>query len=76
MKTKLFLLSLFGALLAHAQTLHFQKLAHMSAGRGAAASVIVNDNIYVSNGYTEKEMTVLLKNIILRITAGVFSIPP
>ncbi|MGG7440084.1 Kelch repeat-containing protein [Chryseobacterium arthrosphaerae] len=54
MKTKLFLLSLFGALLAHAQSLHFQKLAHMSAGRGAAASVIVNDNIYISNGYTEK----------------------
>jgi N-acetylneuraminic acid mutarotase len=26
----------------------------MSAGRGATASVIVNDHIYVSNGYQEK----------------------
>jgi N-acetylneuraminic acid mutarotase len=26
----------------------------MSAGRGAITSVIVNDNIYVSNGYQEK----------------------
>ncbi|MCW1960551.1 Kelch repeat-containing protein [Chryseobacterium viscerum] len=52
MKTKLLFLSFLGSLLAHAQTLHFQKLAGMSAGRGAIASVIVHDNIYVSNGYT------------------------
>ncbi|WP_250253847.1 T9SS C-terminal target domain-containing protein [Chryseobacterium sp. Marseille-Q3244] len=52
MKTKLFFLSLLGSFLAHAQNLHFQKLADMSAGRGATTSVIVNDNMYVTNGYT------------------------
>lgn len=62
MKTKLFLLSFFGSLLAHAQTLHFQKLAGMSEGRGAATSVIVNDNIYVANGYTaDKEVNYIEK---------------
>lgn len=54
MKTKLVLLSFFGSLLVHAQTLQFKNLANMSGGRGATASVIVNDNIYVSNGYQEK----------------------
>nr|WP_315026325.1 kelch repeat-containing protein [uncultured Chryseobacterium sp.] len=54
MKTKLLLLSLLGSFLASAQTLTFQKLADMPVGRGALSSVIVNDNIYVSNGYTEK----------------------
>lgn len=54
MKTKLLFLSLLGSFLAHAQTLHFKNLANMSAGRGAVTSVIVNDNIYVSNGYQEK----------------------
>lgn len=52
MKTKFLLLSFFGSLLANAQTLNFQNLADMSAGRGAITSVIVNNNIYVSNGYT------------------------
>ncbi len=41
-------------LIAHAQTLSFKTLANMSLGRGATASVIVGDNIYVSNGYQEK----------------------
>ena len=54
MKIKLLFLSFFGSLLVHAQTLQFQNLANMSAGRGATASVIVNDHIYVSNGYQEK----------------------
>ncbi|MDM1554438.1 kelch repeat-containing protein [Chryseobacterium indologenes] len=54
MKTKLFFFSFLGSLLTHAQTLHFKNLANMSAGRGAITSVIVNDNIYVSNGYREK----------------------
>lgn len=54
MKTKLLFLSLLGSFLAHTQTLHFKNLANMSAGRGAITSVIVNDNIYVSNGYLEK----------------------
>ena len=54
MKTKLVFLSLLSSLLAHAQTLQFKNLANMSAGRGAITSVIVNDNIYVSNGYQEK----------------------
>ncbi|TZG00105.1 T9SS type A sorting domain-containing protein (plasmid) [Chryseobacterium panacisoli] len=54
MKTKLLFLSFLGSLLAHAQTLHFKNLANMSVGRGAAASVIVDDNIYVSNGYQDK----------------------
>ncbi|WP_139166157.1 Kelch repeat-containing protein [Chryseobacterium jejuense] len=54
MKTKLLFLSLLGSFLAHSQTLHFKTLANMSAGRGAVTSVIVNDNIYVSNGYQEK----------------------
>lgn len=54
MKTKLVFLSFLGSLLAQAQTLQFKNLANMSAGRGAMTSVIVNDNIYVSNGYQEK----------------------
>lgn len=54
MKTKLLFLSFFGSLLAHAQTLQFKNLANMSVGRGAATSVIVDDNIYVSNGYQDK----------------------
>lgn len=54
LKTKLLLLSFLGSLLAHAQTLHFQNLSNMSVSRGAITSVIVNDNIYVSNGYQEK----------------------
>lgn len=54
MKSKLLLLIFFGSLLAHSQTLTFQNLKNMSVGRGAIASVIVNDNIYVSNGYQEK----------------------
>ncbi|WP_160136064.1 Kelch repeat-containing protein [Chryseobacterium sp. c4a] len=54
MKTKLLFLSLLGSFLAHAQTLYFKSLANMSAGRGGISSVIVNDNIYVSNGYQEK----------------------
>lgn len=40
------------SLLCNAQTLSFQNLADMSYARGAIASAIVNDNIYVSNGYT------------------------
>ncbi len=54
LKTKLVLLAFLGSFLAHAQTLNFRNLANMSGGRGAAASVIVDDNIYVSNGYQEK----------------------
>lgn len=54
MKTKLLFLSLLGSILAHTQTLHFKNLANMSAGRGAVTSVIVDDNIYVNNGYQEK----------------------
>jgi len=54
LKIKLVLLSFFGSLLAHAQTLQFKNLANMSTGRGATASVIVNDHIYISNGYQEK----------------------
>ncbi|NIF03967.1 T9SS type A sorting domain-containing protein [Chryseobacterium sp. Tr-659] len=53
MKTKLLFFSFLGSLLAHAQTLDFKHLANMSAGRGAITSVIVDDNIYVSNGYQE-----------------------
>ncbi|WP_426476012.1 Kelch repeat-containing protein [Chryseobacterium sp. CBSDS_008] len=53
MKTKLLFLSFLGSLLTHAQTLQFKSLANMSVGRGAATSVIVDDNIYVSNGYQE-----------------------
>lgn len=52
-KTKLLFLSFLGSILAHAQTLHFKNLANMSIGRGATSSVIVNDNLYVSNGYQE-----------------------
>jgi len=54
LKTKLLFLLFLGSLSAYAQTLHFKNLANMSAGRGAITSVIVNDNIYVSNGYQEK----------------------
>ncbi|WP_347217151.1 kelch repeat-containing protein [Chryseobacterium sp.] len=54
MKTKLLFLSFLATLIAHAQTLSFKTLANMSLGRGATASVIVGDNIYVSNGYQEK----------------------
>lgn len=54
MKTKLLFLSFLGSLLANAQTLQFKNLANMSVGRGAATSVIVDDNIYVSNGYQDK----------------------
>lgn len=54
MNTKLFFLSFFGLFFANAQTLTFKNLANMSVGRGAITSVIVNENIYVSNGYQEK----------------------
>ncbi|WP_454047434.1 Kelch repeat-containing protein [Chryseobacterium sp. Marseille-Q8038] len=54
MKTKLLFLSFLGSILAHTQTLHFKNLKDMSTGRGATASVIVDDNIYVSNGYQDK----------------------
>ncbi|WP_123912790.1 T9SS C-terminal target domain-containing protein [Chryseobacterium pennipullorum] len=57
MKTKLFLLSFLGFFLVHAQTLHFQNLADMSADRGALTSVVVNENMYVSNGYTANKDT-------------------
>ncbi|WP_345206323.1 Kelch repeat-containing protein [Chryseobacterium ginsengisoli] len=53
MKTKLFLLSIFGLFFANAQTLNFKYLSDMSIGRGAISSVIVDDNIYVSNGYKD-----------------------
>ncbi|MDH5035525.1 MULTISPECIES: Kelch repeat-containing protein [Chryseobacterium] len=53
MKTKLLFLSFLGSLLTYAQTLQFKTLANMSAGRGAITSVIVDDNIYVSNGYQQ-----------------------
>ncbi|MGL6125517.1 Kelch repeat-containing protein [Chryseobacterium artocarpi] len=53
MKTKLLFLSFLGSLFTHAQTLQFKNLANMSGGRGGTTSVIVNDNIYVSNGYLE-----------------------
>lgn len=53
MKTKLLFLSFLSSLLAHAQTLNFKSLANMSVGRGATTSVIVDDNIYVINGYQE-----------------------
>ncbi|WP_185289349.1 kelch repeat-containing protein [Chryseobacterium lactis] len=52
MKTKLLVLSFFGSFLAHSQTLHFKKLPVMPTARGAVSSVILNDNIYVANGYT------------------------
>jgi N-acetylneuraminic acid mutarotase len=54
LKTKLLFLSFLGSLLTQAQTLQFKNLANMSVGRGAITSVIVNDNIYVSNGYQDK----------------------
>jgi N-acetylneuraminic acid mutarotase len=54
MKAKLLLLSSFCSLLAHSQTLTFKNLKNVSAGRGGVTSVIVNDDIYVSNGYQEK----------------------
>ncbi|WP_139348591.1 kelch repeat-containing protein [Chryseobacterium sp. JV274] len=54
MKTKLLFLSFLGSLVTQAQTLQFKNLANMSVGRGAATSVIVDDNIYVSNGYQDK----------------------
>lgn len=53
MKTKLLFLSFLYSLLTHAQTLQFKSLANMSVGRGAITSAIVDDNIYVSNGYQE-----------------------
>lgn len=53
MKTKLLFLSLLGSFLAHSQTLNFTKLTNMPVGRGAVTAVMANDNIYVSNGYTE-----------------------
>lgn len=53
MKTKLLFLSFLCSLLTHAQTLQFKSLANMSVGRGAITSVIVDNNIYVSNGYLE-----------------------
>lgn len=53
MKIKFLLLSFCGSLLANSQTLNFQNLADMSIARGAIASSIINDNIYVSNGYME-----------------------
>lgn len=55
MKTKLLFLSLLGSWLAHAQTLTFQNLTDMPVGRGATNSIIVDDNIYVSNGYKDTE---------------------
>ncbi|KPH12455.1 T9SS C-terminal target domain-containing protein [Chryseobacterium sp. ERMR1:04] len=55
MKTKLFLLSFLGLFFANAQTLNFKHLADMSMGRGAISSVIVDDNIYVSNGYKDTD---------------------
>lgn len=51
---KLLILSFLGSIPAYAQTLQFKNLANMSAGRGATASVTVNDDIYVSNGYQAK----------------------
>lgn len=54
MKLYALVLSFLSSLSAHAQILQFKNLANMSAGRGAITSVIVNDNIYVSNGYHEK----------------------
>ncbi|WP_336702606.1 Kelch repeat-containing protein [Chryseobacterium indologenes] len=53
MKTKLLFFLFLGSLLTYAQTLQFKTLATMSAGRGATTSVIVDDNIYVSNGYQQ-----------------------
>ncbi|MFS4473959.1 Kelch repeat-containing protein [Chryseobacterium sp. T20] len=53
MKTKLLFLLFLGSLLTYAQTLQFKTLANMSAGRGATTSVIVDYNIYVSNGYQQ-----------------------
>jgi N-acetylneuraminic acid mutarotase len=53
LKTKLLFLSFLGSLLTQAQTLNFKSLSNMSVGRGAITSVIVDDNIYVSNGYLE-----------------------
>ena len=50
---KLLILSFLSSILAHSQTLSFKSLANMSVGRGAITSVIVDDNIYVSNGYLE-----------------------
>ncbi|MCA6069452.1 T9SS type A sorting domain-containing protein [Chryseobacterium sp. RG1] len=55
MKTKLFLFSFFGLFFANAQTLNFKHLSDMSVGRGAISSVIVDDNIYVSNGYKDTD---------------------
>ncbi|MDR3025890.1 kelch repeat-containing protein [Chryseobacterium sp.] len=53
MKTKLLFLTFLSSILTQAQTLQFKNLANMSVGRGATTSVIVDDNIYVSNGYQE-----------------------
>ncbi|MCD1118593.1 Kelch repeat-containing protein [Chryseobacterium turcicum] len=55
MKTKLVLLSLFGLCLANAQTLNFKHLSDMSMRRGAISSTIIDDNIYVSNGYKDTD---------------------
>jgi len=52
LKKQLLIISFLSSLLCNAQTLSFQNLADMSYARGAIASAIVNDNIYVSNGYT------------------------
>jgi N-acetylneuraminic acid mutarotase len=53
LKTKLLFLTFLSSILTQAQTLQFKNLANMSVGRGATTSVIVDDNIYVSNGYQE-----------------------
>ncbi|WP_139176670.1 Kelch repeat-containing protein [Chryseobacterium wanjuense] len=55
MKTRLFLLSLFGLCLANAQILNFKHLSDMSMKRGAITSAIAGDNIYVSNGYKDSD---------------------
>ncbi|WP_131430852.1 Kelch repeat-containing protein [Chryseobacterium formosense] len=55
MKTKLFLISLFGLCLANAQILNFKHLSDMSMRRGAVTSAIAGDNIYVSNGYKDSD---------------------
>ncbi|MGH1519855.1 Kelch repeat-containing protein [Chryseobacterium sp. JK1] len=57
MKTKLLFLSVIGSFLAHAQALDFQKLKDMPTGRGGITSVLVNNNIYVTNGYTANGVT-------------------
>lgn len=55
MKKTAFLLFISGLFFTNAQTLNFKYLADMSVRRGGISSVLVDDHIYVSNGYRDND---------------------